>query len=171
MPLPSRSPAVARVATPDDIPEIVRVTNAAYRVEDFFIDGDRTHAAEVSDKLRDERAVFLVVDRPDEAGAARQLAASVYVVVRGDRGYFGMLSVDPAMQKRGFGRVLIDAIDAHLRAAGCAVVDIDVVNLRLELPAFYQALGFVATGTAPFLNPHTTRDAHLITMEKSLRTT
>lgn len=151
-----------RVAAPADIPEIVRVTNAAYRVEDFFIDGDRTSAEEVAEKMAAANSVFLVAD------ALAGLAASVYVEVRGDRGYFGMLSVDPAHQKRGHSKALIAAVEAHCRAAGCVALDIDVVNLRQELPAFYDALGFTVTGTAPFLNTHATRPAHLITMSRPI---
>lgn len=152
------------MATAADVDEIVRVTSAAYRVEDFFIDGDRTNAAEVAAKMAGPDACFLVVDSED--GCA--LVASVYVEVRGDRGYFGMLSVDPAHQKKGLSRVLIDAVASHCRAAGCNALDIDVVNLRLELPGFYAKLGFTPTGTAPFNNPRAKRDVHLITMSRPL---
>ena len=36
---------------------------------------------------------------------------------------------------------IFDAIEAHFRAAGCVALDIDVVELREELPAFYARLG------------------------------
>ena len=152
-----------RNATAADIPEIVRVTSAAYRVEDFFINGDRTNAAEVAQKMAAPGSAFLVIDAPQGG-----LCASVFVEQRGDRGYFGMLSVDPAQQKQGHSRALIDAIEAHFRAAGCVALDIDVVELREELPAFYARLGFTRTGAAPFLNPHRTRDTQLIMMTKAL---
>ena len=151
-----------RLATVQDVPEVVRVTNAAYRVEDFFINGDRTNADEVRERMTKANAGFLVAD------ALTGLAASVYFEVRGDRGYFGMLSVDPAHQKRGHSKALIAAVESHCRAAGCVALDIDVVNLRLELPAYYAALGFVETGTAPFENPRAMRPAHLITMSRPI---
>ncbi len=155
----------ARLATAADVADIVRVTNAAYRVEDFFIDGDRTNAAEVSAKMAATDSSFLVIDVPSGTG----FAASVHVEIRGNRAYFGMLSVSPAHQKTGLGRVLIDAVDAHARAAGCIALDIDVVNLREELPAFYRTMGFTKTGTAPFLKGHRLkRPVHLILMSKSL---
>ncbi|TAK11127.1 MAG: GNAT family N-acetyltransferase [Acidobacteria bacterium] len=156
----------ARIATPADVGEIVRVTNLAYRVEDFFIDGDRTNAADVADKMAATGACFLVVDVPSGNG----LAASVYVELRGERAYFGMLSVAPAHQKRGLSRVLIDAVDSHARAAGCKVLEIDVVNVREELPAFYARMGFRVIGTAPFMKGHTLKRAvHMILMERSIR--
>ena len=37
----------SRDATPDDVDEIVRVINLAYRVEDFFVNGDRTNRPEI----------------------------------------------------------------------------------------------------------------------------
>ena len=154
-----------RVATSTDVSEIVRVTNLAYRVEDFFIDGDRTNGAEVAAKLAAPGCGFLVIDVASGDG----LAASVYVEHRGGRMYFGMLSVDPAHQKTGLGRVLIDGVEAHARALGCTALEIDVVNLREELPAFYAAMGFTATGTAPFLKGHKLKQSvHMILMEKPL---
>lgn len=33
---------MTRYATNKDIPEIVRIINSAFRVEDFFVNGDRT---------------------------------------------------------------------------------------------------------------------------------
>lgn len=154
----------ARFATAADIPEIVRVTNAAYRVEDFFIDGDRTNAAEVAEKLSTPGTTFIVVD-----ASSGGLAASVSTELRGDRMYFGMLAVSPAHQKQGLSRILIDAVSAHARAQGCVALDIDVVNLREELPAFYTAMGFVEIGASPFAKRHKLRQpVHLILMSKPL---
>ena len=64
--------------------------------------------------------------------------------------------------------VLFDAIESHCRVAGCVAIDISVVNLREELPAFYARLGFVATGTAPLTSHATKRDAHFVLMSKAL---
>jgi GNAT superfamily N-acetyltransferase len=157
---------IVRPATPADVPEMLRVINAAYRVEDFFIEGDRTSSDDLKDRFAREGAGFLVI----EVEPAGTLAGALYVEVRGKRGYFGMLSVDPARQGEGLGRVLIEAVEEHCRTAGCADLDIDVVNLREELPAFYQQFGFRAAGTAPF---HSTeklrREAHLVFMTKSLQ--
>ena len=91
----------------------------------------------------------------------------MYVELRGSHGYFGLLAVDPAHQGEGLGRVLVEAAEAHCRVAGCTVLDIDVVNLRLELPAFYAKFGFQPVGTAPFHGTEKLkRPAHLIVMSK-----
>jgi GNAT superfamily N-acetyltransferase len=158
-------PRDVRVATASDIGEIVRVTNLAYRVEDFFIDGDRTNAEEVANKMAAPGGCFLVVD----VASGNGLAASVYVELRGDRAYFAMLSVSPAHQKKGLSRVLLNGIEDYARKHGCHTLEIDVVNVREELPAFYELMGFKPTGTAPFTKGHTLkRPVHMILMAKKL---
>jgi ribosomal protein S18 acetylase RimI-like enzyme len=161
---------VPRPATPADSAELVRVINLAYQVEaDMFVDA-RTNEADVRERLAMPNATFLVLDDPAD-GAAR-LAGAVFVETRGSRGYFAMLSVDPAYQGRGLGRALARAAEAHCRVAGCQVLDIDVVDLRLELPGFYSALGFTRTGSTPYPDPtRTKRPVHLIRMEKPLTIT
>jgi ribosomal protein S18 acetylase RimI-like enzyme len=155
----------ARRATRADIPSLVRLVNAAYRVEDFFVDGDRTNAADIETRMASSTAAFLVIAGQRDG----ELRGSVYVDVRGDRGYFGMLAVDPARQKEGLGRALVLAAEAHCRAAGCRFLDLDVVNLRQELPAFYRNLGYAPFATAPFpKGEKLRREAHLVLMTKPL---
>jgi len=156
---------IPRIATVDDVSALVRLINAAYRVEDFFVRGDRTTPEDVRDRLEAVQGGFLVIDAPE----TQVLAGAVYVKICGVRGYFAMLSVDPVWQGRGLGRVLVRAVEDHCRAAGCRALDIDVVSLRSELPPFYAGLGFVPSGTAPFPDPGKLRQpAHLVLMTKSL---
>ncbi len=155
-----------REATSEDIPELVRIINAAFRVEDFFVNGDRTNRVDIAKRMSDPAVRFLVVDAPDSRG----LAAGVQVDVHGQRGHFGMLAVDPEFQRRGLSRVLMNAVEEYCRAAGCKDLEIEVVNLREELSAFYDAMGFVSIDTAPF--PDTSklrREAHMVRMTKRLR--
>lgn len=155
-----------RIADEADIPELVRIINRAYVVEQFFVDGDRTDSAQVRDRMTRSASWFLAVDDPQIPG---RLAACVWVEVRADRGYFGMLAVDPDHQGRGLARFLIAAVEDHCRAAGCRFLDISVVDLRSELPAFYRQFGFAPYGTAPFHDRVTlTRPARLVLMTKPL---
>lgn len=154
-----------RFATQADIPELVRVINLAYRVEEFFIDGTRTNAEDVRIRMESPGACFIVVDSPRDEG----LAAAVWVEVHGRRGHFAVLSVDPAFQGKGLARLLIHAVEEHCRKAGCDALDLEVVDLRAELPPFYEKLGFRPSGTAPFTDTGKLKmAAHLNLMSKAL---
>ena len=156
----------ARRAQPDDMSEIVRVTNLAYIVESFFIDGERTHEAEVRALMAQPQSAFLVIDDPAVDG---RLLASVYVETRDDRGYFAMLAVDPVHQRTGLARRLLQAVEEHCRARGCRHLDFDMINLRTELPAFYARFGFEQIGTAEMGDRHKLlRECYRIKMSKPL---
>jgi len=91
--------------------------------------------------------------------------------VRGERGYLGMLAVDPARQGSGIASLLVRAAEDHLRRQGCRSVEISVLSLRPELLPLYRRFGFVETGTAPFTYPRTFRGnvaCHCIVMSKPL---
>ena len=76
------------------------------------------------------------------------LGGSVYVEDRGDHGYIGLLSVDPGLQRSGLGRTLMTAAERSLADAGRLRVELLVVNLRLELPAWYRQAGLPRGGDA-----------------------
>jgi ribosomal protein S18 acetylase RimI-like enzyme len=131
-----------RAADVPDVDALVRLINSAFRVEQPFIEGDRIDAEDVRSYMA--KGKFLV------AGNSSSLAASVYVELRGDRGYLGLLGVDPARQGTGLGRRMMDAAENYFREAGCQAVDLRVISARTPLPAFYRHLGYVETGIAPF---------------------
>jgi len=154
------------VATPLDVAEIVRVTNAAYVVESFFIKGTRTDDDEVRRLIAQPRSAFFVVDDPVKPG---QLQASVHVEIDGGAGYFAMLAVDPPHQGSGLARRLIQVVEDHCRQAGCVRLDFDIINLRSELPAFYARFSFVQVGTAAMGDRHKLKQpCHRISMSKPL---
>jgi GNAT superfamily N-acetyltransferase len=127
-----------RRAGADEAEALVRIINLAFRVEKFFIAGDRIDLAGV-------RALFA----KGEFLIAGSLGC-VYLEPRGDRCYLGTLSVDPAAQGAGLGRRLMRAAENRARELGCQAMDIRVVNLRTELPAFYRRLGYTENGTSEF---------------------
>ncbi len=150
-----------RPASSADLLSLASLINRAYEVEKFFVDGDRVSPEDLA--LLMMRGVMLV---GEDAGGA--MAACVYVEVRGDRAYFGLLAVDPARQGGGWGRRMIEAAEAHARAAGCRAMDLSVVNLRTELPPLYRRFGYEETGTAAFNDPRAARPCHFILMSKAL---
>jgi GNAT superfamily N-acetyltransferase len=151
-----------RVAEVKDAPAIMAVINAAFRrAESFLIDRDRVDLEMVRSLL--EKGKFLVAE---DGGV---LAGCVYIELRGDRAYLGLLSVDPDRQKAGLGSQLMNAAENYCARAGCRFMDLRIVNVRRELPAFYRHRGYVETGTAPFtpgLNPKV--PCHFVEMSKPL---
>ena len=155
--------ASIRTARLDDASAITALINQAFAVELFFKQGDRISAPAVGALL--EKGTMLLAETPLEPGPL----GSVYIEIRGNRVYVGLLAVDPGRQGRGIGRLLMRAAEDYGRAHGCSGVDITVVNLRTELPPFYRKLGYVETGTAPFdRDEPTTRPCHFIAMSKTL---
>lgn len=150
-----------RVAEISEAEEIVSLINAAFVVEKFFIDGDRINLDQVCSYF--ETGDFLVADGD---GA---LAACVYVEPRGARAYLGLLSTDPALQRTGLGSMLVTAAEEWVREKGCQFMDLRVVNLREELPAFYRRRGYIEDGTEPFTPDTPTKlPCHFVNMSKSL---
>jgi GNAT superfamily N-acetyltransferase len=150
-----------RTAQLEDAENIARLVNVAFRPERFFIDADRTNPEKVRALM--PKGQFLLTE---EAGV---LTGCVYVELRDERGYFGLLAVDPALQRSGLGSGLVAAAEEYCREAGCNFMDLTIVNLRAELPAFYQRLGYVESGTLPFPpDQHPNQRCHLVRMSKSL---
>jgi GNAT superfamily N-acetyltransferase len=156
------NPITTRWAESADVDNIARLVNAAFRPERFFSDADRTNPEQVRALL--EKGKFLLAE---EAGI---LMACVYVELSGERGYFGLLAVDPARQRAGMGSRMVDAAEDYCRAAGCRFMDLTTVNLRKELPGYYRRRGYVENGTLPFpADQHPPKmSCHLVKMSKSL---
>jgi GNAT superfamily N-acetyltransferase len=77
--------------------------------------------------------------------------------------------VDPARQKGGVGRALITAAEAWARERGCGFMDLRIVNLRAELPAFYRKLGYLEAGVEEFTPGAPTKiPCHFVKMQKAL---
>jgi len=141
----SSSPSDAlrlRDAEPSDTDNLVRLINAAFQVELPFIEGDRIDAEGVRGYMA--KGKFLVAEDSGD------LAGCVYVERRGDRGFLGLLGVEPPRQGTGLGRKLMEAAERYFREAGCCAIYLRVISQRVPLPAFYKHHGYIETGTAPF---------------------
>lgn len=150
------------MATEVDLAPLLRLINSAFEVERFFKNEDRLDESKL--KAYFVKGNFLALE---EGG---KLVASVYVERNGDRAYLGLLSVDPAQQKRGLGRRLTAAAEEFAREMGAHFMDLTVVNVRTELPPVYEKLGYRITGTAPFPVDQmpVTMPCHFICMTKEL---
>jgi ribosomal protein S18 acetylase RimI-like enzyme len=130
-----------RTATAADTPAIIPLVNAAFAVE-TFLHGPRTDEERLSEMMRQGSLLL--------AALGGQAVACVYLELRGERAYFGMLAVDPSRQRTGLGRLMVTAAEQYGRDHGCQRMDISVLSLRPELLPFYRKLGYVETGTEEF---------------------
>ena len=151
-----------RVATMADAEAIMGVINAAFRrAESFIIDRDRLDLEGVQNLL--SKGKFLLAEEDDI------VAGCVYVEMRGDRSYLGLLSVDPNRQKTGLGSKLMCDAEDYCAKSGSRFMDLRIINLRKENHAFYSRRGYVETGIEPFpaeLNPKL--PCHFVNMSKPL---
>jgi GNAT superfamily N-acetyltransferase len=132
-----------KIASLDDAETITILINSAFRVaEEFFIDEDRISLEDVRNYFTTGTFLLTAIDDVP--------AACVYIEPRGERAYLGLLSVDPARQHSGLGKLLMNAAEDLCRELGCRFIDLNVVNLRAELFGFYSRRGYVETGTSPF---------------------
>jgi ribosomal protein S18 acetylase RimI-like enzyme len=60
----------------------------------------------------------------------------------GHRGWINYLAVDPQHQRRGYGRAIMEAAEALLRASGCPKINLQVRGSNRAAIAFYEAMGF-----------------------------
>ncbi|HEY5926251.1 MAG TPA: GNAT family N-acetyltransferase [Kofleriaceae bacterium] len=136
---------------------MAELVNQAYAIEAFFVEGDRTNAAEIERMLG--RGTFVVLEH------AGGLAAAVYV----QPGYFGMLSVLPGLQGHGLGTRLVRIAEAMSESAGCLEVNLRIINLREELGRWYRSLGYQEVGTTPYEHRPVKQACHFVEMRKTLR--
>jgi ribosomal protein S18 acetylase RimI-like enzyme len=69
---------------------------------------------------------------------------SVMIGHDGHRGWVYYLAVDPARQRQGLGKALMEATEQWLRAQGCPKLQLMVRNSNEAALGFYQALGYEA---------------------------
>lgn len=171
-----------RLAQESDIPVLCALVNAAYRGESSRA-GWTTEADLLTGVRTSERTIQALLAREDacvlvgiEAGGV--MAASICLerdATQAGTVHLGMIAVSPLLQNRGYGKAMILAAEklavAQWRAQRTEML---VISLRKELIAFYQRLGYQATGEVqPF--PHQpdmwqpqVENMQLITLRKTL---
>jgi ribosomal protein S18 acetylase RimI-like enzyme len=139
-----------RPATAADRPSLIALVNSAYAIE-TFLQGTRTDETRLSAMM--EKGTILVAENAGAKASSTPPLACVYFEVRGANGYLGQLAVDPAHQGRGLARILVQAAENQLRAAGCQAVEIVVLSMRPELLPIYRHFGYVETGIEESFRP------------------
>jgi ribosomal protein S18 acetylase RimI-like enzyme len=96
---------------------------------------------DIARKRRVQRELFLVAVAPEG------LLATVMAGYEGHRGWINYLAVDPAHQRNGLGRRMMDEAEERLRALGCPKINLQIRHDNLEARRFYERLGFEEDAT------------------------
>lgn len=136
-----------RPAQPTDIPKLVEVITRAYRstggwtTEADLVEGGRTSPQLLQEDLTNPKAAIFVAEQREQVlGCAKvsQIGPGVCE--------FGLFAVEPNTQSRGVGKLLL-AHAEHVAAEhfSAEILEIQVLEHRPELVAFYERRGFIST--------------------------
>jgi ribosomal protein S18 acetylase RimI-like enzyme len=75
-----------------------------------------------------------------------QLIGCVFLQKQKSKMYLGMLTVDPELQDKGLGKLLLKKAEEHAVDKGCDTIMITVITKRLELIDWYKRRGYTETG-------------------------
>jgi GNAT superfamily N-acetyltransferase len=194
-----RARARVRLAVESDVAAMTELINAAFAVEvGNFKDRLRTDEKDVRERMSRERFFVLDgksgrAEASEESGrdagasddaseskrsaganvtadAQMELAACVYVEMRPEKtAYFGLLSIDPALQGRGLGRMMTEYAEDWAREQGCRWMMLRYVSLREDLRRIYEHMGYEETTREDATHyPGFTRAAEFVNMRKAL---
>ncbi|MFJ5861553.1 GNAT family N-acetyltransferase [Pseudarthrobacter sp. NPDC092439] len=149
-----------RPAVEADYDDVARITRDAYLAAGYFDDADHPYMRRIQDvALRAGEATIWVAERDGAVVGSVTLAVAgePYAdIALQDELEFRMLVVDPAVQRSGAGRALLEAIIAHARALpGIRAVALTTGESWLSAHGLYQATGFRRVPERDWLVPGT----------------
>lgn len=71
-----------------------------------------------------------------------RIVATVMGGYEGHRGWINYLAVDPAHQRNGYGRLIMQEVEKRIRAKGCPKINLQVRASNEAVIKFYQSLGY-----------------------------
>jgi ribosomal protein S18 acetylase RimI-like enzyme len=138
-----------RKAQLGDASAIAALVNGAYRgeyakqgwtTEADIIDGTRTDSKILEQALRNTNTTILLYEE------AQRILGCVELITEPPILNLQMLTVDPATQGQGVGKVLMRAGEEFGRQMNCITVNMSVVSVRTELIDWYKRCGYIETG-------------------------
>jgi ribosomal protein S18 acetylase RimI-like enzyme len=137
------------IATPQDVSALSHFVNQAYRGDSArqgwtheadLLDGTRVTEDLLNDELN--RGVILVKAIQDQ-----QLVGCYHFEFKDPTtAYVGMITVDPTLQARGIGKLILEDAIERARRGQAAHLQLTVMSEREELIAYYERRGFRLTG-------------------------
>lgn len=139
-----------RDATAADVPALVALVTNAYRgeasrvgwtTEADLLDGERIDPEVLRGDIARAGSRVLMAVRDGEP------VACAHVAIEGDAGYFGMFAVRPELQGSGLGDALLREAERAVRDEwALPAIRMTVIDLRVELIAWYERRGYRRTG-------------------------
>ena len=99
---------------------------------------------DIARKLAVQRDLFFVGE------AENELVASVMAGYEGHRGWVNYLAVAPKFRGRGYGRMLMQYVEAALERRGCPKVSVLGRHSNPDAMEFYRRLGYVQDESVSF---------------------
>jgi GNAT superfamily N-acetyltransferase len=143
-----------RTATPTDVEPLHDLVNRCFR-GDSAKEG-WTHEAEMLEGERIDPPGLLELMQTEGsqielAFEGDQMVGCVHLKHTLERAYVGLVSVDPSQQARGLGRQILAHCEELANGWDCTQIGMTVINLRVELIAYYERRGYHLTGQSePF---------------------
>ncbi|MGA9278456.1 GNAT family acetyltransferase [Ilumatobacter sp.] len=91
---------------------------------------------DVDRKCADDTSMFLV------ATEGQRVAGTVMLGYDGHRGWINYLAVDPDLQRRGIGRLLMENAEQRLDVLGCPKINLQIRSDNAVAVQFYERLGY-----------------------------
>lgn len=131
---------------------LVTLVNSAYRgdsskkgwtTEADLLGGQRVDSESIIAALTRDNSTILIAEDEDNDD---KLVGCVHLEQHEHKCYLGMLTVDPTLQNKGIGRMLVQESEAFAQFWDCTHIYMTVISIRTELVAWYEKLGFRNTG-------------------------
>ena len=91
---------------------------------------------DIERKLRVNPELFLVGLIDDK------VVATVMGGYEGHRGWVNYLAVDPAYQRKGLGRQIMEAVEKKILAMGCPKINLQIRTDNTTAVRFYESIGY-----------------------------
>lgn len=137
-----------RLATPADIPALVRLGERAYAPYVARLGGIEPYA------MRPDLPALVARGAVRVAEEGGTILGYLIDYADGDAWMLENLAVDPRAQRRGLGRALLAAAEAAARAAGAPAIRLYTNVVMTENQALYLRLGYRETGRDRFGEMH-----------------
>lgn len=141
-----------QTATISNVQELADLVNSAYRGE-YSQRGWTTEANILGGQRTDSEKLTTLIQTPFNQiemafeGNSQKIIGSVHLHRESsDTLYFGMLTVEPRLQTHGVGKKLLGHVELIAKESGCKRIRFTVIPTRIELVAFYERRGYMATG-------------------------